>query len=91
MCGCDCCIYAKSTHSSLLSWRENVFKLKDQSCNAQNRRSGEMSNSLFDTYKSAFMPHGKNMFQTAYDMDMVTMCEYASSEYALPHWKCVFC
>ena len=22
MCGCECCIYAKSIHSSLLSWRD---------------------------------------------------------------------
>ena len=33
------------------------------------------------------MPHGKNMFQTAYDMAMSTMCAYPSSRYALPHWK----
>ena len=26
MCGCECCIYAKSIHSSLLSWRDRYFK-----------------------------------------------------------------
>ena len=41
MCGCECCIYAKSIHSSLLSWRDRYLKkLKDKSQNAQSRRSG---------------------------------------------------
>ena len=26
MCGCEFCIYAKSIHSSLLSWRERYLK-----------------------------------------------------------------
>ena len=26
MCGCDCCISAKSIHSSLLSWRDRYLK-----------------------------------------------------------------
>ena len=26
MCGCECCISAKSIHSSLLSWRERYLK-----------------------------------------------------------------
>ena len=41
MCGCECCIYAKSIHSSLLSWSYMYLKkLKDKSQNAQSRRSG---------------------------------------------------
>ena len=40
MCGCECCISTKSIHSSLLSWRDRYLKkLKDQSQNAQRRRS----------------------------------------------------
>ena len=32
MCGCECCISAKSIHSSLLSWRARYLKkLKDKS------------------------------------------------------------
>ena len=32
MCGCECCISAKSIHSSLLSWSYRYLKkLKDQS------------------------------------------------------------
>ena len=64
-------------------------KLKDQICNAQNRRSGEMANRLFETYTNTFMPHGKHMCKTSSDMDMATMCTYPSSKYALPHYKCV--
>ena len=42
LCGCECCIYAKSIHSSLLSWRDRYLeKLKYQIQNAQKRRSGE--------------------------------------------------
>ena len=29
------------------------------------------------------------MFKTSYGMAMAKMCEYSSSKYALPHWKCV--
>ena len=35
------------------------------------------------------MLHGKNMFQTSYDMTISTMCAYSSSKYTLPHCKCV--
>ena len=42
ICGCECCIYAKSIHSSLLSWPDRYLKkLKDQIQNAQNLRYGE--------------------------------------------------
>ena len=38
MCGCECCISAKSIHSSLLSWRDRYLKrLKDKSQNAQQK------------------------------------------------------
>ena len=65
MCGYECYIYVKIKHSSLLSWRERFCKkLKVQSCNAQNRRFGEMVNSLFKMYKNTVIPHEKHMFQT---------------------------
>ena len=35
-----------------------------------------MANSLFDTYKNSFMPHGKHMFKTESDKAMATMCAY---------------
>ena len=68
-------------------------KLKYQSCNTQNIRSVRISNHLFETYKNYFMTHGKHMFQTASDTAMAKMRAYPSSNYPLPHWKCVlrFC
>ena len=51
-------------------------KLKDKSYNAQNIKSCEMTNILFETYKNTVMPHGKYMFQTSYVMAMATMCAY---------------
>ena len=69
----------------------SVFgKLKDHSFNAQNIRYGEMANRLFEIYKHSVVPHCKHMFQTEYEMAMVTMCAYPSFNYALPHCKCVF-
>ena len=59
MCGCECCISAKSIHSSLLSWRDRYLKkLKDKSQNSQIRRSGEKSHHIYTTYKNTVMPHG---------------------------------
>ena len=75
MRGCECCIYYKIMHSSLLSWRERVSKtVKDQFCNKKNRRFSEIANNLFETYKNSVMPHEKHMFQTTYDMEMEKMC-----------------
>ena len=48
-----------------------------------------MANRLFETYKNSIMPHVKHMFQTASDMYMEKMCAYPSSNYVLPHFKCV--
>ena len=51
MCGCKCCISAKSIHSSLLSWCDrSLKKLKDISQNSQNRRSGGKANRIYETY-----------------------------------------
>ena len=90
MCGCECCIYSKSVHSSLLSWRDSYLKkLKDQIQNAQKRRSGEKSNHIYETYKNTVMPHGNNIYAKAYDMVKATICTYTQSDYALPHCRCV--
>ena len=63
--GCECCIYAKSIHSELLSRRDcysrnfnNIIK------NAQKIRPGEKANRLFDTYKNSMMPYGHHMYVT---------------------------
>ena len=90
MCGCECCISAKTIHSSLLSWRDRYLKrLKDKSQNDQSRRSGERAHQIYTTYKNRVMPHGSHIYATASDMENATMCAYPQSEYSLPHWKCV--
>ena len=62
MCGCECCISAKSIHSSLLSWRDRYLKkLKDKRQNAQSRRSGERSHQIYTTSKNTVMPHGSHI------------------------------
>ena len=55
-------------------------KLKYQSCNTQNRRSYELENIIFDTYKNSVMPHGKNIVKTESDTNMATVCAYPSSK-----------
>ena len=52
------------------------FKLKDQICNTQNKRSIEIANRIFETCKNYVIPQGKHMFKTSSDMDMASMCEY---------------
>ena len=90
MCGCECYISAKSIHSSLISWSDTYLKkLKDQSQNAQNRRSGEKKNHIHETYKNTVMPHGHHIYAKAYDMTQATLFTYPQSDHALPHWKCV--
>ena len=90
MCGCECCISAKSIHSSLLSWCDRYLKkLKDQSQNSQSRNSGEKSHHIYTTYKNTVMPHGSHIYAKASDMANATMCAYPHSDNALPHWKCV--
>ena len=90
MCGCECCISAKSIHSSLLSWCDRYLKkVKDKSQNAQSRRSGEKAHHIYTTNKNPVMPHGCHIFTKASDMENATMCTYPQSDHALPHWKCV--
>ena len=90
MCGCECCISAKSIHSSLLSWRDRYLKkIKDQRQNAQSISSGERAHQIYTTYKNTVMPHGSHIYSTASDMAHYTMCAYSQSEHSIPHSKCV--
>ena len=51
-----------------------------------------MENSLFETYNNSAIPNSKNIFKTESDMAIEKICAYPSSNFALPHWKCVlFC
>ena len=90
MCGCECSIYAKSIHPSLLSWRDRYLKkLKDKFQNAQSRRSSEKSHHIYETYKNTVMTHGRHIYARANDMENATMCTYPHSDHAQTHWKCV--
>ena len=90
MCGCEYCIFVKSMHSSLQSWRDRYLKkLKDKSQNAQRRRSDEKTHHIYTKYKNKMMPHGRHIYSKAYDMANATMYAYPNSDNALPHWKCV--
>ena len=90
MCGCECCIYDKSIHSLLLSWRDRYLKkLKDKSQNAQSRRSGEKAHHIYTTYKNTVMPHGRHIYAKVSDMASAKICAYPNSDNELPHWKCV--
>ena len=75
---------------SLLTWLDCHLKnLKDRSQKAQNRRSGEISSRLFQTYKNYIRPHGCHIYNFAADMAMAKMCPCPSQNHGLPHWKCV--
>ena len=90
MCGCECCIYTKSIHSSLLSWRDRYLKkLKDKIQNDQSRRSVEKAHHIYETYKNTVMPHGSHIYSKAYDMENATTSAYFHSDNAIPHWKFV--
>ena len=89
MCGCECYIYSKIIHSSLLSWRDGYLKkLKDKIQNAQSKRSDEKLNNIYETHKNTVMLHGLHIYSKASDMENAKMCAYTQSDNALPHWKC---
>ena len=94
MCGCECFIYAKSIHSSLLSWGDRYLKkIKDKIQRDQNRRSGEKAHHIYETYKNTVIPHGSHIYSKAYDMANAIMCTYPQYDHGLTHWKFVlrFC
>ena len=80
MCGCECCISDKVIHPSLLSWHDCYLKkLKDQSQNDQNRRSGGVSNCIYETYKNTVISHGRHIYPKESDMAKAKMCAYPQS------------
>ena len=90
MRGCECYIYAKSIHSSLLSWRERYLKNSRISAKMfKTEGLGKKKICIYETFKNAVMPHGRHIYAKAYDMAKATMCEWSQSYHALPHWKCV--
>ena len=90
MCGCEFFIFSKSIHYSLLSWYDFYLKkIKYQIQYAQNRRSGEKANFIYETYKNTIMPHGRHIYAKVSDMAKATMCTYPQSDHALTQWKFV--
>ena len=74
----------------MLSWRDRYLKkLKDQIQNAQNIRSVEKSNFIYETYKNILIPHGRHIYDKAYGVAKSTVWPYPQYDHALPHWKCV--
>ena len=64
MCGCECCIYAKSMHSYFLTWRDShINHLKDRIYHAQNTRSGGLSSRVFEIYRNSVVPHGCHIYK----------------------------
>ena len=89
MCGCKCCISAKSMHSSLLTWISCRLKhLKNRSHNAQNRRSGEISSRIFETYSNDVWPHGFHFYNTTSKIYMAKFCPCTSKYHGLLQCKC---
>ena len=64
-------------------------KIKDQSQNAQSRRSSEKAHHIYTTYKNTVIPHGCHIYDKAYDIANATMCTNPHSDHALPNWKYV--
>ena len=56
---------------------------------AKNRSSGELSICLIETYKNSIKPNGCNIYNSAAEMSMATICPCNSQNHGLPHWKCV--
>ena len=90
MGGCECLIYAKSIHSSFLSWHDRYLKkLKDKIQNYQSIRSSEKAHHIYTTYKNTVIPQGCHIYAKSSDMENATMCTFTHLYNALPHWKCV--
>ena len=71
MYGCECFVSSKSMSYSLLTQCDCHLKhLKDRSHNVQNRRSGEISSRIFETYNNYVRPHGLGICNTATEMAM---------------------
>ena len=56
--------------------RELFKTIKDKICNAQNRRSDEIVNRVFETYKHSVMSYGKHIFNIVSYTAMATIFAY---------------
>ena len=93
MCGCECCISAKSINSSLLSWCDRY--LKNSKIKEKIIKSDCLlkKNITYMKHIKTVMPHGRHIYAKSPDMEKSTMRTYPQYYHALPSWKCVlrFC
>ena len=90
MCGCECCISAKSIHSLLLSWRDRYLKkLKDliKILKTEGLGKEKITYMKHIKIKSCHMPHGHHIYAKSHYMAKATMCAYSQSDHVLPHCK----
>ena len=86
MCGCKYCLSAKIIHPSLLVCRDFSMKhFKDRLHNAQNRKSGEISSRIFETYENVVRPNSCHIFNTAADMVVSTMFQCTYKQHGISH------
>ena len=89
VCECECCIYSKSMHSSLLSWRDCYLKnIKDLVHNSQ-KKSMVKCLTAYLRQINYVMLHGSHIYTATSEIYMDTMCAYPLSQHTFPHWKCV--
>ena len=87
MCGCECCIYAKRIHASLISWRDWYLKNSNIKSKMLKTEGPVKCFCMYETYKNAVMPHGHHIYAKSSDMANATMCAYPQSYNSLPHRK----
>ena len=87
MCGCKCCIYAKSIHLLLLSWHDPYFKKPDIKVSMlKTEVLVKKKICIYETYKNRLIPHVRHIYAKESDIAQDTICAYPQSDHALPHW-----
>ena len=74
MCGCECCISAKSIHSSLLSWRDVYLKnsrIKAKMIEEEGLVRKHIT--YIQHIKNTVIPHGSHIYAKSSDMANVTI------------------
>ena len=89
MCGCECCIYDKSMHASLLSWRDWYLKNSNIKSKMLKTEGPVKCFCMYETYKNTVMPNGRHSYAKSSDMAKAKMCAYPQSDHVLSHWKYV--
>ena len=72
----------------------HLENLKDSTLNDQNRRSGEVTDCIIETYNDDVIHSGGHIHKVATEIDIATTFPFLSDRHALPHrkymlWLCV--